>query len=428
MSSEPRVLIFQHNPMSRETANGKTLGVFFSQFSPQNLAQIYVTAQKTDTSMCGRFFHIAEKSMLKKHPADTTYTHATNVTSTAIASRRRPIPLAMPYITIFRDWLWRQNRWDTLELKRWIDDFAPDCLFFSGGNIASEYDIAVRLCQRYQIPMILHIGDDYFTYKKHFPILQCLYQNRIRRCFRRTYDFAKCVVAISGTMKEIVINAFGGSDKHYVVAMNAIDSKAVFPPNDKLNNPIRITYAGNLGLDRMDTIFSLCDALKILSARQINIALSLYSHSNLTNKQLQKIRSYKFCKFEGAVEANKYAAVVKQSDIMLHIESFRRKHRKILESGFSTKTPELLSSGRPALIIGPEYSSTVKFFVQNKAGTIILTNEPLEIANAIEVAVNDYDCMRETAIHAGRFAISQFGRIETGNRVKNAIRYAIAKQ
>lgn len=423
MISEPKVLIFQHNPMSQETANGKTLGVLFSQFPAQNLAQIYITEQKMNTNMCGRYYHISEHDMLKRRSTNTMSIPAAN--DAPIYHRYQEMPFLRPYITMLRDWLWRQNRWDTPELRNWIEDFVPDCLFFSAGDIVAEYDIAVQLCQRYHIPMILHVGDDYFTFKKRFPLLQSLYQNRMRRSFCRTYDFAKIVAAISDTMKETVIRTYGNAEKHYVVAMNAIDPEAVFPRIDHLNDPIRISYIGNLGLNRMDTVFVLCDAIKILAKKHIRMTLTLYSRSQLSAKQLDILRATGVCEFAGSLDAKEYVLIVESSDMLLHVESFREKRRKVLESSFSTKTPELLFSGRPALIIGPKYSATVSFFEKDNCGITILSNDPIKVADAIEDALKNQESLLEMTQRAGKLAVSQFGKNETGKRIRDAVIFAV---
>lgn len=61
----PRVLVIAHNPFSDTQNNGKTLSAFFNGWPKDKLAQIYLTPDKPDYTVCENFFRITDLEVLK---------------------------------------------------------------------------------------------------------------------------------------------------------------------------------------------------------------------------------------------------------------------------------------------------------------------------------------------------------------------------
>lgn len=429
-------LIFQHNPISAKTANGKTLSVFFKNFTAENLAQIYVTPIKTDDSLCCNHYHISESVMIKRFlrkPAAMTG-KAPSLPEARSESASLPNRLQTllsgaffrKYITIFRDYIWEKRYWDNKTFWDWIDNFAPDFLFFSAGNIAAEYEMAMEICSRKRIPLIIHVGDDYFTYDIKFPFLIKKYQKRMTSCFKKLYESSSGVVAICGAMRDTVLKRFGGSADKFIIAMNAINTSIRYEPFRMHEGVQKIVYMGNLGLNRLDTLYAVSIALNIINKKENSYEIDVYSNTLPSRKELKRFSRLGNCYFLGKAQASDLFHIRQSADILLHVESFKASRRRILETGFSTKTPEIMYAGRPVLMVGPSYSAVIRYIKDNEYGMAITCKEPSEMAKQM-VQVFDQETFMGYIARAQQAALENYDEDKTAARVYQLIDKAVTQ-
>ena len=62
---DKKILVISYNAFSKEGANGRTLEFLVSGFAPDNVGQIYFSAEHPDFSVCNSFWQIEEKALLK---------------------------------------------------------------------------------------------------------------------------------------------------------------------------------------------------------------------------------------------------------------------------------------------------------------------------------------------------------------------------
>lgn len=428
-------LIFQHNPLSKETANGKTLAVFFGSFSAENLAQIYVTPVKPDHSLCGNYFFLSESAMMKNYLGkrqemtgqvpDGSNADEMELSRPQGNQIRWFKALMQRYLPVFRDRVWRKRYWDTPAFWKWLNEFKPDFLFFSVGNIAAEYEFVMEICARKHIPLILHVGDDYFTYSIRFPGILGAYQRRVSSCFERLYGTCFGVVAICEAMKLAVQNRFGGSEDKFVIAMNAIDTSVTYQPFQMREGVRHIVYLGNIGLNRLDTLYALSQALLILKDRGLLFEVDVYSNQLPCAAEMARFDKLGNCHFLGSVQGEDLFAVRDAVDVLLHVESFKESRRRILETGFSTKTPEIMYSGRPVLVVGPSHAAVVQYLKQNEYGTVITKDDPGYIADQLAQMFADKEKLLQRTIKAQEAARTFFDAGATADRVYRIISKAV---
>lgn len=430
-------LILQHNPMSKETANGKTLAAFFGGFPAEDLAQIYITPVKQDYSLCQNYFFLSESSMINK----CFGTHQTIAGQIPEDSNADGIKISSPktnqirwlkalmqrYLPVVRDRVWKKRYWDTPDFWKWINDVKPDFLFFSVSDIAAEYELVMEICGRKQIPLILHVGDDYFTYSIRVPGILGLYQRRVRFCFKQMYETCSGVVAICEAMKQAIQNQFGGSNEKFVIAMNAIDTSVKYAPFQIKDGVQRIVYLGNIGLNRLDTLYALSQALAILKDKGKLFEVDVYSNELPCNAQLTRFQRIGNCHFHGRAQAKELFEIRSNADILLHVESFKKRRKKILETGFSTKTPEIMYTGRPVLVVGPLHAAVVRYIKDNDYGMVILDDSPSYIADQLLQMLSDKERLLQRAVKAQRAAHTFFDIESTSDRVYRAISEAITQ-
>jgi hypothetical protein len=65
------------------------------------------------------------------------------------------------------------------------------------------------------------------------------------------------------------------------------------------------------------------------------------------------------------------------TDLLVAVEGFSKKSVKAVKYSLSTKTGDLLASGKPILVYGSEETGLLSFFIENKCGIIATSKEEL---------------------------------------------------
>ena len=104
---------------------------------------------------------------------------------------------------LLRRWLWSKKYWCTEELNQWLDDFKPECVFLSLSNDFFIQDIAIYVAERFDIPVIISIGDDYyFNYMKSLSPMYHWYKLSYRNALRKVFARSQRAIYISDKIRD----------------------------------------------------------------------------------------------------------------------------------------------------------------------------------------------------------------------------------
>lgn len=156
-SENPKVLVISHNPFSDTQNNGKTLSAFFKGWPKDKIAQLYLTLDKFDTTVCEKFYRITDLDVLKtifsKKQVGIEYTQTEEEKAADIAIKngiekeklhKNKLYLLIrdlyqkrnPFMYCIRNLAWKIVKpWKQEKLNKWIDDFNPDVVFFQSSNV-----------------------------------------------------------------------------------------------------------------------------------------------------------------------------------------------------------------------------------------------------------------------------------------------------
>lgn len=386
----PKVLVISHNPFSDIQNNGKTLSAFFSGWPKDKIAQIYLTPDKPDYTICEKFFRITDLEILKNFVKKEKYGNIIKKGSKLENEKeilhkskgyifiRNLFVKRLPLMSCIRNWFWQKVRpWENNDLESWIKEFKPDIVFFQSSSMYSVFDMVDYICNKFNTTLFMETTDDYVT--KHFSIdpFYLIDITKTTEKYKKLVKKAKCVFAIGDMMAEEYTNRFGGKFK---VAMNSIDiSKDVIPYDQIQNKEITLTYAGNLGLNRWKTLYSIGKTLKKLRKEGIKAKLNIYSINKPNKKILKKLNLDNVMTFKGSLNHKQLIEVRNNSDVLVHVESFDRKNKYITRLSISTKIPEYLVSERCILAIGPEDVASIKYIQDNDIGEVICDKKKTEL-------------------------------------------------
>lgn len=419
----PRVLVISHNPFSKVQNNGKTLAAFFEGWPSERLAQLFITGNVTETDLCNNFYKISEKKMLKRVLFKKT--NVGEVCDKAIYQNDNSTKLSrlkiknQATIGLFRDMLWALKLWNTKSLNTWIDNFNPDIVFYQSSSDSFMFDFVDYICKSRKIPLIMETTDDYLSLSKYPSFSKIIHQKRIFKRYRNAVLNSYCVFAISEFMAVEYKQKFGGNFK---VAMNCAKPQqlSLKPPSKEV---FRITYAGNLGLNRWRILSRMGKYLEELY--DINVEFSIYSLQQPSNKVLKSLTIDKVMRFKGKANKDELEQIINDTDLLIHVESFDMTSKHITRLSISTKIPEYLLSKRPILAIGPSDVASIKYLKDNDLAFVLSDFRKIEFQEKIKRIILDSKMRDDYALRSYRFASKNHNIDLVKESIQNSIFKAV---
>lgn len=249
-----------------------------------------------------------------------------------------------------------------------IDEFRPTCIYTMGGSFFVGKWV-LFLSKRYSIPIVVHYMDNWretaYTQDKRLFKLH----KRINKQLDEMENRMSYGMVISDYMGEAYTKKY---HKKYLSLMNTVS--VVHIPHTN-SNKIRIVYAGGLHLGR-DKI--LRDVAECVNKRK-DYTLYIY-----TSDKDKKAYGFEFfglnVTFKDYVPHEKIVEVYKNSDVLIHIESFDPKTVEYTKYSMSTKIPEYMAAGRPIICYAPNCLAAYKYIKKTGTGISVSTSDELSLA------------------------------------------------
>lgn len=392
MKDSYKGLVIAHNPLSKRTNNGKTYASLLSNFSKDQLCQIYATNLLPNFEIAGSFYKINEKLVIRNKRdvvggevfAGNSVTPETEHVLKAAGSMHKLKKIIQSFTytragQAVRSWLWGNRSLLNADLRSWIEKEKPDFVFWGNGNINAMVNLVLQICREYDLPLIVNLGDDYFSRGYTANIFYNCYQKKLKSAFSEVAKLAEVIIVCSDKMEERLKKQFGGN---YFIAMNSVDRNDMFETKEINKNSISMVYTGNVGIGRWKTLVQVGQALNKLQS-EWNIRLDIYSGEILEPKVVTTLNQYPCMKVHGAVYGEELHDIRESSDIMLFAETFEKKHKRLLETAVSTKVPEYLNTRRAILAVGPKYSAAIDYYKRNDVAEVVNSTKEMEIVEAL---------------------------------------------
>ncbi len=423
-------LIIQNNPFSYKTGNGKTLAAMFAQWNCENLAQIFTSNLQPDFSICRRYYKISDAAALKSliySQICGTEIAAENCRDNDLVEKKNDKfktriqgwMSESPFVIVIRDIVWRKSKWNNETLNKWLDDIQPQFVFLSAGNISAFYDMAFFICNKFQVPLFLHIGDDYFIYRTGWNPWINLHRRRMSKKIGECIKRSAGVVAICDKMARVFEGKYGGK---YFVCMNSVEVQELQEIENKQEGKnIELVYAGNLGINRWKVLNLIGQALAELKQEGISARLNVYSSFTPGKHILKKLTIPSSMQFCGSLYGEALDKVKKEADILVHVESFEKRYRQLTYTAMSTKVPEYMGSGRLILAVGPAEAASIEFLSQNRTALLVTERSKEAVKEQIRRFVSGGEELVEMRGRAVQIARERFSRDKSAEQIFNMI-------
>ena len=366
---------------------------YFHGIEHEYLAQIFTYPHKPPKGHCGKLYQITDAMMLKRffsrrsvsgieytidqlNETDGVNAKLGNDANQkgsriikkiyALGKKDRPITY------LLRGLIWKKSSWCTPQLNEWLDDFKPDCVFLSFSDDFFIPRIALYVANRYDIPIISSIADDYYFNDKKsinplYHIYRKEYKKLINSILRRKDSTA---VYIGNRIKEKYNTYFGMSGITLYLTSDIV--RRPFRPIDTDN--LIVSYYGNVRLGRNKSLIEIGAALY-----DINKCFHLNVYTNEKDEAIiEELKRSKGVVFNGSVP---YAAVQKgmlESDILVIVEGFDPRNITTVKYSISTKVPDSLSTGAQVFAYGDRDCGAIDYLISTNSISICDNQEELK--------------------------------------------------
>ncbi len=422
-----RVLILSHSALSDTRNNGKTLSAFFANWPREKLAQLYISPEEPSFSICGRFFRVTDsevlRAMARRKTAVGTVREPQAAEAVSAPQRQREVGARalinaafarrLPAADLAREIAWRPRRYRSPELLAWLDDFAPEAVFFQGSNLPFMYELALWICDRYGAKLLLQLTDDYTYQRSWFSPISWINRCRYLRRFREGLRRAEAVYAIGPAMREEYARRFGC--QNISVAANCVEVPDFVPERPAAGtqeDPLRLLYAGSVHTGRWRVLRAIGQCLDALREEGLYAELEVYTPNALTPKQRRALSDSAAMAYKGSLTPEQLRQKMREANVLVMVEAFARAAKKVTRLSLSTKIPEYMAAGRCMLAVGPAEVSSVRYIAEGGLGVVAGRNRREELLRALrtlfdadgrlQLVRRGLDCARE---HHGREAL-----------------------
>ena len=399
-----KVLIVSHTVICRTNNMGKTLLSYFQAFQPEEVAQFYIHSMvPTDDTVCHNYFCFSDRdalcSLLPGKERGKIYTREQIQTDRDNSRTDEGVTAAIYHvgrhrtgeIYAARNTLWKLSHWKTQTLKRWIDDMAPDLVFFMSGDYAFLYDVACWIADYARVPLaVCCVDDHYIRTPNGNNMLGRAVHKSFLRTVHRTMNRASCIFAICDSMGREYGRLF---DRPYHVLHTAAANRVLELDPDAT----QLSYLGNLSWRRNEQLLAIGRALKSLGLEK-PLYLDVYSGEKDPAVYAEMNETNGIC-FHGSVPAEQVPEIMRHSMAVIHTESFDPEIIETVRYSVSTKIAESLMYGPCLVAYGPRGIASMDYLEENGAAWCI--HSPDDLASGLRTILTDRE-LREQILARAR--------------------------
>lgn len=419
----PRVMVFAHSGFSDSDANGITMKNLLSAFPAEDKAEFYLDVQSPDFSAAHRYFRVTDTQMVKAllgKKARHIYHYDPDAQAAGekkSGSNAKKIPTWLKKqkynftLKWLREQLWRISPWGHRSLRKWMDDFAPEAVVYMVGESIFMDKLVLKTCRRYNVPLVLYNGEAFRIIDlKSRRGLERAYYRRVEKLYEKLNRRAAMVLYNCEMLRQDYEAKYPRVGQGLVVYNSAPCDHGPYTPGDD----VKITYFGNLGVGRSDTLLEVAAVLN-----RIDPGLRLDIYGNALPEAARRFEETENIRYHGFVDAPTLHGIVEKSDILLHVESFDETIIPKLKYAFSTKIAQCLCAGRCFVSFAPTGTASSRY-LRSAEGALLLSDEQ-ELEKWLTKLVHNPDLRREYAQKAAQTGQTNHNMEATAARVRRDV-------
>jgi len=406
----PRVLVVAAQALRKESGFGVTMSNLFQDYPASCVRQIFMDTAEPDPQICSAWWGMSISDIPGDHLirpwlsrrglvmgqaqlAAPTAQQAVGLTSDRTGSLLRSVLRAHAAMIPFHI---------RPELEQWVREFDPDIIFTILGNIRVSR-LAVQLSERMDCPMLIYFLDDWVLTQYADTRLNLLPHWQLSRNVRRAVLRSPLLLGISETMAVEYRRRYNRPCEAFV---NCVEIDEYTPAPIRSDGSVRFAYVGGLHLDRWRNLIELGNALGQLSASGgLQSRLQVYAPELDLRQYGTSLRRSVGIEVRGSLSAEEVPGVLKEADVLVHVESFLPKVVDFCRLSLSTKIPQYLAAGRPLLCYGPSILASNQYVQNHEAGLVVGKQDPAALLEATARLRDDNELRQRMGMNARRVAV-----------------------
>ena len=419
-----KLLVFSHSGFSDSDANGITMKNLLSAFAPEEKAEFYCDVQQPDFTAAHRYFRVTDTQMVKaflgkrvKHIFSYSADEQTHAGERKGNSTPKKIPgwlKKQKYnfgLKWLREYLWGISPWGHRRLKAWIREFSPDAIVYMVGESIFMDKLVLKTCRDTGKPLVLYNGEAFRIIDlKQRRGLERAYYRKVEKLYSRLNEQAAMVIYNCEMLKNDYEAMYPRRGKTVVAYNSAPCDQMPYQPGEQMN----ITYFGNLGVGRSDSLLNVADVL-----RQIDPDLRLDIYGNAKAEDAKRFEACDNIRYHGFVNAEQLRRIIGESDILLHVESFDENIIPKLKYAFSTKIAQCLCAGRCFVSYAPTGTASSRYL--NDVDGAVLISDEQTLYETLGALIRDPRLRLEQAQKAGQTGLNNHRMQNTAQWVREEI-------
>ncbi len=250
------------------------------------------------------------------------------------------------------------------EIDGLLKGFTPDVVV-SVMQSQAFFVQAYRFAKAHQLPLLLIVHDNPEVFDRVYPFAR----QRKWQINKEVYAYASSRLCISKEMAEYLQDLYGSSGE--VLYPNP--SEDIIPRSPEESESLQqdgyltIGYAGGLAYGYGDQLRRILPALE-----KARVKLRIYQD---THASFPVTDTVAFCGF-ARHPSQTWQRIQAECDAVVLPYSFEQNdHAALYKTHFPSKLPEYLSLGMPVVILGPPYTTGVKWGLANPGTAVVLTTD-----------------------------------------------------
>ncbi len=371
-----RILVISSTPWNGANSFGLSYNNIFSGISNLEIANIYCSSGSPENEFNMVCYQVTAESLLKNlknktSPSGRCVANHSNagIERTAAEQKRFNKARILRWQILFwmQDLIWKFGRWNTPELRKFIDGFQPD-MIFTPVYFSSHMNDIVQFCKRYtNVPMAGYISDDCYTLRQlNFSLLYWIDRLWKRRKVKKTIDLCEILYVISDIQKREYEKIFRPECK---ILTKCADFSAPAPEYPAPQGEIKLLYAGNIDAGRRKSLTLIARAVSRLRREGFPVKWDIYTPTPLTAQMKQEL-SGGHGEIHPPVPYAELLALQKNADILVHAEGLDLKSRLTVHQSFSTKLVDFFEMGKCILAVGTEDVASIQHLIRHDAAIV----------------------------------------------------------
>lgn len=396
------------------SGGGITMSNLFKHWEKENLA---VTAERivgADNTVCNNYYQLGFKENRRRFPFNLWQKKDLSggidlQTKQAFSPMESKSGKAQQWYNWFLHFSGLYHYTRQLQLtdafENWLQHFSPSIIYTQLSSLESIRFVAL-LHQKYQLPIVVHIMDDWPSTISKKGWLQFYWNKKIDRAFRVLLDKSQTLLSISEAMSEAYRKRYGKTFLPFHNPIQATRWGSQTKKDYRFEGAFVLLYAGRIGTGIEGSILELATAIADLQLEGLSIELHVQTSSN--NRVLDKLRLLNWVKIKPPIDYDALPSLFASADVLLLPNDFDPSSISFLQYSMPTKASEYMATGTPILLYAPIETALAQHALRNKWAYVVTEHNKNRLSRAIKELYSNESLRQHLGSLAKQYALTHF--------------------